>query len=99
MVKSAIDESELEIKQKLYDNVLIVGGSSLMEGFAESVKAEMQKTVGEEAKVRTTPLERRKDSAWVGASILSSVSSLPLFCISKAEYKEHGITILDKKCP
>ena len=41
----------------------------------------------------------RRIAAWLGGSILASLGSFHEMWVAKAEYEEHGHTILDRKCP
>lgn len=38
----------------------------------------------------------RKHSAWLGGSILASLSTFKQMCISKQEYEESGASIIDR---
>ena len=40
----------------------------------------------------------RKYSAWIGGSILGSLSTFWQMCISKQEYDESGPSIVHRKC-
>lgn len=54
---------------------------------------------GQKVRLLAAPgsLERRQ-SAWVGGSILSSLSSFQAAWCSREEYEEHGPTIVQRKC-
>ena len=49
----------------------------------------------EEVKVIATP--ERKFAAWIGGSILSSISTFDSMWITKNEYQESGATIVHRK--
>ena len=99
MISEVINDSELEIKLKLFENIIVTGGSTLMNGFVGGLESDMNKVAPIEVKPGVIAIPRRKESAWIGASIVSSISSLHPFCVSRHDYKEIGATILDKKCP
>jgi len=40
----------------------------------------------------------RKNSCWIGASILTSLSSFEKMWITKKEYEECGVGIVHRKC-
>ena len=50
----------------------------------------------EEVKVIASP--ERKYAAWIGGSIISSISTFEGMWITKAEFKEFGENIVNKKC-
>lgn len=47
-----------------------------------------------EAKVIAPP--ERKYSAWIGGSVIASLSTFKQMCISKQEYEESGASIVDR---
>ncbi len=50
-------------------------------------------------KVSSPGLSERAVCSWLGASILGSLGSFHEMWITKAEYEEHGTSIVNRKCP
>lgn len=50
-------------------------------------------------KVLSPGLSERGVCSWLGASILGSLGSFHEMWITKAEYEEHGTSIVNRKCP
>ena len=48
--------------------------------------------------VKVIASSNRTFSAWIGGSILTSISSFQSNWITKAEYEEYGATIVHRKC-
>lgn len=49
-------------------------------------------------KVKIMAPPERKYSVWIGGSVLASLSTFQMMWITKAEYDEHGDTIVHRKC-
>lgn len=45
------------------------------------------------------PLVERRFSVFIGGSILASLGSFQQMWLSKAEYDEHGPSLIHRKCP
>ena len=56
-------------------------------------------TPGWRVKVLSPGLAERAVCSWLGASILGSLGSFHDMWITKAEYEEHGTSIVNRKCP
>jgi len=67
-------------------------------GFADRMEKEMKAIVPPSTRIRIIASPERKYSAWVGGSILSSLSTFQTMWISKQEYDECGPSIVHRKC-
>jgi len=56
-------------------------------------------TPGWRVKVSSPGISERAICSWLGASILGSLGSFNEMWITKAEYEEHGASIINRKCP
>jgi len=92
----SIKKCDEHIKESLYMNILLAGGTTLFPNMGERIKREMK----EEAKKNiayVAPLER-KYSPWIGGSIIASLSTFQAMWMTKAEYLEVGESIVHRKC-
>jgi actin len=82
------------IQSDLNANILVCGGTTLIEGFAERLRAELA-----QLKMDTTfelyGADTRQNSAWIGGSLLSQLSTFANMSISKEEFAENGELALD----
>jgi len=93
----AISDCEIHHRTLLLSNIVLVGGCTMLPGFPERLKKELEKKVADRANVHVrvvSPPERRY-SVWIGGSILSSLSSFKSL-VSKDEYEEWGPSIIHK---
>lgn len=104
MMLEAILKCDMETQLLLLNNMIVCGGASAFDGFTERVKNEVESSVrlsSPYAKVRTISngLSERAHTAWLGGSILGSLGSFHEMWVSKRDYDEYGVGIVDKKCP
>lgn len=99
-VYSAIMKSDSELRALLFQNVVLAGGSSLFPGLPERLTKELQRLappkIANQVKVIAFP--ERKYAAWIGGSILSSISTFPRMWITREEYDDTGASIVHSKC-
>ena len=68
----------------------------LAERLTKEIKSLAPKSMKEDVKVIASP--DRKFAAWIGGSILSSLSTFESMWITKTQYEENGACIVHKKC-
>jgi actin beta/gamma 1 len=91
-------KTDIDIRKDLYLNVVMSGGTSMLEGFAERLNKELVALVPTTMKVKINAPPERKYSAWIGGSILASLTTFQQMWISKAEYDEYGPEFIHRKC-
>lgn len=109
MALNAISKCDADIRRELLSSVVVVGGSTLMDGFAERLYYGMSNPATDSGvapppnyRVRVTASPNaveRRHAAWIGGSILGSLGSFQKMWLSRAEFEEHGRTIVERKCP
>jgi len=95
---ATIQDCDIDIRQDLYENVVISGGTTMFEGLSERLTQEIQAKAPSTIIVEVEAAEERKYSVWVGGSILSSLSTFQQMWITREEYDESGPSIVHKKC-
>ncbi|KAF4705731.1 Alpha-centractin, partial [Perkinsus olseni] len=76
---------------------VLAGGSTLFPGFGERLLAEMRKLVPKDARIKICAPPERKLSAWVGGSVVSSLSSFKRVWLTREEYKDGGLSALHRR--
>jgi len=104
MIYDAVTKCDVDIRRELYNNVIVTGGNSLLPGFHERLANELPEVAPQQmpykVKITSTPnTTERKFSVWIGGSILASLGTFQQMWVSKAEYEEHGRSIVERKCP
>ena len=98
MVYSAIMKCDVDIRKDLLGNIIVGGASTLFPGFADRLQKEVIALAPSTMKVRVIAPPERKYSAWIGGSILASLSTFQQMWISKEEYDESGPSVVHRKC-
>jgi actin beta/gamma 1 len=95
---NAIMKCDVDIRKVFYGNVVLSGGTTLFSGLAERMHKDLSALAPETATIKVIAPPERKYSAWIGGSILASLSAFQEMWISREEYGESGPSIVHRKC-
>ena len=72
----------------------------MLQGLGNRLKKEINELAPESMKeeVNVITIPERKNGAWIGGSLLSSISNFESKFITKTEYEESGASIVHSKC-
>ncbi|KAJ1858773.1 NuA4 histone acetyltransferase subunit [Coemansia sp. RSA 1822] len=100
MVLKSVMASDMDLRPHLLNSVVLAGGSTLFPGFVDRLSGALQEMCqGSRVKLHSPSSDmERKVTTWLGGSILASLGTFHQLWISRAEYDEHGASIVDKKC-
>ncbi|XP_010940353.1 actin-related protein 4 [Elaeis guineensis] len=102
MVIESINKCDVDIRRELFSSILLAGGTASMQQLKERLEKELMEEAPQAARVKVlasgNSIERRF-SVWIGGSILASLGSFQQMWFSKAEYEEHGVSYIQRKCP
>uniref|UniRef100_A0A8C0I852 Uncharacterized protein n=1 Tax=Bubo bubo TaxID=30461 RepID=A0A8C0I852_BUBBB len=85
------------IQSNILRKVLLLGGSTLFQGFKERLLKELQTGVPNTTHVKVNSPQDRMYSMWVGASILASLRTFRNVWVTREDYNEVGPTALQRK--
>ncbi|PKU47551.1 actin-like protein 7a [Limosa lapponica baueri] len=94
---ACLKKCNADISKKMVRNILLCGGNTMMEGFADRFQMELAKRYPAENLI-TAASPQRKFSVWIGGSILASLHSFQELWVYSSEYKEHGPSCIFNKC-
>ena len=98
MCDNSIMKCDVEMREDLYANIVLSGGSTMFPGFSDRMQKEITLLAPPTMKINVIAPPERKYSAWIGGSILASLSTFQQMSISKQEYDETGPSIVHQKC-
>jgi len=98
LVYNAIAAVDVDIRKDLYNNIILEGGSSLFAGIQDRLTKEITALAPSTMRIKVIAPPERKYSAWIGGSILASLSTFQQMWISKEEYDSFGPSIVHRKC-
>ncbi|KAM6328221.1 actin-like protein 7A [Alca torda] len=94
---ACLQKCDGDINKKMLRNILLCGGSTMMEGFADRFQMELARMCpSDNLIIAASP--QRKSSVWIGGSILASLHSFQDLWVYSSEYEEHGPSCIFKKC-
>ena len=100
LFKQTVKSIDSDLREYMLANIIFNGGTTLFKGFKNRVTKEIEEAGQEyEFKKKIHIYPEAQFMAWIGGSILSSLSNFENLWITKSEYKEEGnASIIHKKC-
>jgi len=86
----AVSGCNTSIRRRMYGNIVLSGGTTLLPGFAARVEKEVQARIPQSSKATVHAPEGRGLLVWSGASVFASVTTKGPAWATKADYEEHG---------
>jgi actin-related protein len=71
----SIMKCDVEARKELFQNVILAGGNTLFEGMGEKMWQELHQLAPSSTKIKMLAPPERRFSAWLGGSILASLST------------------------
>ena len=94
----SVSGSDIDIRKDLCKNIILSGGTTMYTGLADRLKSELTALAPPGAEMKVIASADRKFAVWKGASTFSSLSTFDASWITKADYEEHGASIVHRKC-
>ncbi|XP_016052557.1 PREDICTED: actin-related protein T1 [Miniopterus natalensis] len=98
MVANSIMKCDRDIQMKLIADIVLSGGTTLFPGLEERLMKELEELASRGTPIKITASPDRCFSAWIGASVMTSLSSFKQMWITSAEFVEHGTHIIQRRC-
>jgi len=86
----AIQACDIDIRKDLYSNIVLAGGSSLFPGLEERLSREMALLAPSTMCIKVCTAPNGRHAAWVGGSILASLSTFQSMWITREVYEDQG---------
>ncbi|CDJ36395.1 actin-like family protein ARP4a, putative [Eimeria mitis] len=102
-VRQVAEAVETDGNRDILSVLILTGGCSCIPGMVERVNRELVDDPavcgGQKVRLLAVPgSQERRFSAWVGGSMLASLSSFQAAWCSRDEYEEHGPAVVQRKC-
>ena len=94
----SIMNCESPIRNDMFANIVVCGGSSMFCGFPERVEKEVTCLAQKDLKIKVFAVPERRYIVWIGGSILASLPSFPQLVVTRQDYNEAGVGIVHRKC-
>ncbi|XP_020774701.1 actin, alpha skeletal muscle-like [Boleophthalmus pectinirostris] len=93
---SSVMKVHKDIQKDMWANIVLSGGTTLCSGFAARFYSRSKIVVPSLSHIVAPP--ERGYAAWLGGSVLASLSTFQKMCMSKQEYDECGPRVIHQKC-
>lgn len=94
---NSISKCDLDIRRRLFEDIILAGGTTSMDGFGDRLLSEVRKLAPRDTKIKIWAPPGRLLSTWVGGSIIASLATFSKMWITRAEYAEDGQNIIYRK--
>lgn len=94
---NSIKKSDIDLRSKLFSQIVLAGGSTLTPGFGDRLLYEVRSRSPAHTRIRISAPPERLYSCYVGGSILASLATFKDMWVSRAEYEEFGSNILHRR--
>ncbi|XP_006890431.1 PREDICTED: actin-related protein T3 [Elephantulus edwardii] len=98
MCVNSIMKCDNDLRGAFFSNIVLSGGSTSFLGLENRLVREIAKMAPANTSVQVIAPPERRMSAWMGGSILASLSAFQDMWITAAEYKEYGPNIVHQRC-
>jgi actin-related protein len=85
-----VNSCDVDVKKELYSNILMTGGNILYGSYAEDLLAKVGEISPANIKVKGVSVcaaSERRYLAWIGGSIVTSLSSFQSYWVGNQEWK------------
>ncbi|CAK5013713.1 unnamed protein product [Meloidogyne enterolobii] len=96
-LSNAIFKCDVDLRKKLYENIVLSGGSTMFQGFGDRLLTEMRRLGPKDAKIRILAPQERIYSTWIGGSILASLDTFRKIWVTKQQFDSIGKGIIARK--
>ncbi|KAJ3037017.1 Actin-1 [Rhizophlyctis rosea] len=97
LVNYAITSCCFEAAAPLLENIILTGTPTVTARLGERLSNDLKSLRGCQKGINALTLPFGTDAAWIGGSILASLSTFPPMCIRKREYEENGASIVHRR--
>ncbi|XP_074048432.1 uncharacterized protein LOC141491421 [Macrotis lagotis] len=98
LVLKSVMKSSHHFHKDLLNNLILAGGSTLYPGLQRRLWRELEFLLKGSLSVNITAPSDRHLSVWIGASVITSLSTFEQMWVSRATYHEVGPAVIPKKC-
>jgi actin-related protein len=95
---NSIMKAGMDKRRELFNTILLAGGNTMFKGMDDRMQKEIVALALPGYKIKVIAPPERKILAWIGGSVLSSLSTFQSMWITKAEFDESGPAIVHRKC-
>jgi actin-related protein len=89
---------DFTMRNDLLRNICLADGTVMLKGFAPRIEREMIAGAGSTCAIKVVQTPESRCSAWIGGSVLASLSTFRDMVVSRQEYDDQGLQAVRCKC-
>jgi len=97
LLNYSIQRADLDLRQTLFSNIVLSGGSTMFNLFGDRLLSELRKLAPKDIKIRISAPPERMFTTFIGGSILASLATFKKMWVSKEEFEDEGFSVLHRK--
>lgn len=97
-IVDSVTKCDAALRNALYGNIVLTGGSSLFKGITEKLQKELAVLAPSGVNVSVIAPPERQFIAWMGGSKLVSQSAFLSKWVTSTEYGKEGPSVVNRKC-
>lgn len=94
-IYNCIMKTDMDLRKKMFETIVLSGGSTLMKNFGSRLLFELRK-LDDEVKLKMYASPERRNNCFIGGSILSSLSTFNKIVVTKKQFIEDSNCIYDR---
>ncbi|KAM5320936.1 actin-related protein T2 [Glossophaga mutica] len=98
MVSCSVAKCDADVQNTLYGEIVLSGGTTLFPGLDDRLLKELERLASQGTPIKITAPPDRWFSTWIGASIVTSLSSFRQMWVTSADFKEFGTSVVQRRC-
>ncbi|XP_003414802.1 actin-related protein T2-like [Loxodonta africana] len=98
MVTRSIMKCNIDIQMALFAEIVLAGGTTLFPGLEERLLKELELLASKGTPIKITASPERCFSGWIGASVVTSLSTFRQMWVTSAMFKEFGPSVVQRRC-
>ncbi|XP_037002727.1 actin-related protein T2 [Artibeus jamaicensis] len=98
MVSCSVAKCDADVQNTLFGEIVLSGGSTLFPGLDDRLLKELERLASKGTPIKITAPPDRWFSTWIGASIVTSLSSFRQMWVTSADFKEFGTSVVQRRC-
>nr|XP_004657772.1 actin-related protein T2 [Jaculus jaculus] len=98
MASSSITKCDTDIQKILFGDIVLSGGTTLFQGMDDRLLRELEQLAPKGTPIKITAPPDRWFSTWIGASIVTSLSSFKQMWVTATDFHEFGTSVVQRRC-
>ncbi|XP_048205767.1 actin-related protein T2 [Perognathus longimembris pacificus] len=98
MAATSVAKCDADIQKTLFGEIVLAGGGTLFQGLDDRLLRELEQLAAKGTPIKITAPPDRWFSTWIGASIVTSLSSFKQMWVTASDFKEFGTSVVQRRC-